>query len=271
MAKITRITTQKKQKNRYNIFLDRGQGEAYGFSVDEDILIKYRLQKSLELEESTIEALIQKDTIHKTYTQTINFLSYRMRSEKEIRDYLFKHEVDEEHIDEIVQRLYREKLLDDLEFAVALVRTRIQTSSKGPLLVKKELIEKGVDAPKIDEALEHYSFDAQLEKAVKLAEKKLKSTSKKSHREQIQTIQQNLMQKGFYGDVVKEAVSQLPEEEGDQEWEAVVFQGEKLLRKFERKTEGYELKQKLKSGLYRKGFPIDLIDRFIEEYLVDEG
>ncbi|MFC7064212.1 recombination regulator RecX [Halobacillus seohaensis] len=267
MAKITRITTQKKNKNRYNIYLDRGQGEAYGFSVDQDILVSFRLQKSMELEESTIEALLQKDTLHKTYTLTINYLSYRMRSEKEIRDYLVKKEVDDEHIEEVVKRLYREKLLDDLEFAIALVRTRVQTSSKGPLLVKRELIDKGVDAVKTDEALEHYSFDKQVEKASKVAEKKIKSDKKKSRRQQIQNAQQNLMQKGFYGDVVKEAISQLPEEEEDQEWEAVVFQGEKLVRKFERKVEGYELKQKVKNGLYQKGFPFEHIERFIDEYV----
>lgn len=171
MAKITRITTQKKSKNRYNIYLDRGQGEAYGFSVDEDILVKYTLQKGKELEESTIEALIQKDTIHKVYTQTINYLSYRMRSEKEIRDFLAKKEADEEHIEEIVQRLYREKLLDDLEFAKALVRTRMNTASKGPLVLKKELIEKGVDKSVAEEAILEFPFELQVEKAVKLAEK----------------------------------------------------------------------------------------------------
>ncbi|GGF23244.1 regulatory protein RecX [Halobacillus andaensis] len=270
MAKITRITTQKKSKNRYNIYLDRGQGEAYGFSVDEDILIKYRLQKSMELEESTIEALIQKDTIHKVYTQTINYLSYRMRSEKEIRDYLVKKEVDEEHINEIIRRLYQEKLLDDLEFAKALVRTRITTSSKGPIMLKKELIEKGVDASLADEAVQEFPFDRQVEKAVKLAEKKLKSDRKKSQRQQIQNVQQHLMQKGFTSDVVKESLTRLPEEEEEQEWEAVVFQGEKLLRKYERKSEGYELKQKIKSGLYRKGFSFELIDRFIDENVIEK-
>ncbi|WP_101846411.1 recombination regulator RecX [Halobacillus sp. Marseille-P3879] len=270
MAKITRVTTQKKSKNRYNIYLDRGQGEAYGFSVDEDILVKYTLQKGKELEESTIEALIQKDTIHKVYTQTINYLSYRMRSEKEIRDFLAKKETDEEHIEEIVQRLYREKLLDDLEFAKALVRTRMNTASKGPLVLKKELIEKGVDKSVAEEAILEFPFELQVEKAVKLAEKKLRSDRKKSQKQQIQNAQQHLMQKGFNSDVIKEALSQLPEEESDQEWEAVVFQGDKLLRKYERKAEGFELKQKVKSGLYRKGFSFEEIDRFIDEYITEE-
>ncbi|MBH0231121.1 recombination regulator RecX [Halobacillus yeomjeoni] len=267
MAKLTKITTQKKHKNRYNIFLDRGQGEAYGFSVDEDVLIKYRLQKNMELDDATIEALIQTDTLHKSYTLAINYLSYRMRSEKEIRDYLNEKEVDSEHIDEIVKRLYDEKFLDDQEFANSLVRTRIMTSSKGPLLLKKELLEKGVSAQQAEEALTHFSFDKQYEKARKFAEKKLKNGGKKSFRQQLQNLQQTLMQKGYGGEIIQEVIANLPEDEEEgQEWEAAVYQGEKLLRKFERKTEGFELKQKIKQGMYRKGFSFDLIDRFLDEY-----
>ncbi|WP_173917134.1 recombination regulator RecX [Halobacillus sp. Marseille-Q1614] len=271
MVKITRITTQKKNKNRYNIFLDRGQGESYGFSVDEDILVKYRLQKSMELEESTINALIQQDTIHKSYTLAINFLSYRMRSEQEIREYLERKEVDEEHAEEVVRLLYKERLLDDQEFANSFVRTKVNTASKGPLLIKKDLIQKGVSALTADEALNYFSFDKQVEKAKKFAEKKMNSDRKKSQRQQIQNVQQTLMQKGFTGDVIQEVISQLPKENnGKEEWEAVVFQGEKLLRKYERKSEGYELKQKLKTGLYRKGFAFDNIERFIDEYVKTE-
>ncbi|MCA0971822.1 recombination regulator RecX [Halobacillus litoralis] len=268
MAKLTRITTQKKNKNRYNIYLDHGRGEDYGFSVDADVLVKYRLQKGMELDDATINALIQTDTIHKSYTLAINYLSYRMRSEKEMRQYLLEKEVEPEHVDEIIKRLYNEKLLDDQEFANSLIRTRVMTSSKGPLLLKKELIEKGVTAMQAEEALQYYPFDRQLEKASKFAEKKMRQDSRKSRKQQIQSVQQTLMQKGFSGDVIQEALASLPEEEeNDSEWEAVVYQGEKLVRKYERKTEGYELKQKVKAGLYRKGFPFDLIDRFLEEYV----
>ncbi|CDQ20385.1 regulatory protein [Halobacillus karajensis] len=270
MAKLTKITTQKKHKSRYNIFLDKGNGEEYGFSVDEDVLVKYRLQKNMDLDDAMIQALIQTDTLHKSYTLAINYLSYRMRSEKEVRDYLKDKETDPEHIEEIMRRLKNERLLDDQEFANSLVRTRIMTSSKGPLLLKKELLEKGVSAGKAEEAITHYSFDKQYEKALKFAEKKIKNDGRKSYRQQIQNVQQTLMQKGFQGDVIQEVLANLPEDEdSDAEWEAVVYQGEKLLRKFQSKAEGFELKQKIKSGLYRKGFSFDLIDRFMEEKVED--
>ncbi|MBM7553833.1 recombination regulator RecX [Thalassobacillus pellis] len=271
MAKISRITTQKKNKQRFNIFLDHGQGESYGFSVSEDLLVKEALHKGMELDMPTIEALIEKDDLHKSFSLAINYLSYRMRSEKEMRDYLEKKETDHEQVEVIIKRLYEEKLLDDQEFANSVVRSSIHTSSKGPLMIKKSLMEKGVSAQKAEQALEHFPFSQQYEKAMKFAQKKMQTDSKKSYRQQIQALQQTLMQKGYKNDVIQEVLANLPAEEKEQEeWQAVVYQGEKLLRKYERKAEGYELKQKIKAALYRKGFGMDDIQRFLDEYVEKE-
>lgn len=50
------------------------------------------------------------------------------------------------------------------------------------------------------------------------------------------------------------------------EWDALLFQGEKLLRKHRAKLEGRPLQNKVKEALYRKGFKLDLIILFLEEY-----
>ncbi|QKY71540.1 recombination regulator RecX [Lentibacillus sp. CBA3610] len=266
MSKISRITTQKKHKDRYNIFLDDGQGEKYGFSVDEAVLVEYRLRKNMELDDATITALIQKDTLHKSYTLAINFLSYRMRTKKEIHGYLLKKEVDEEHIAKIMDKLSEEGLVNDNEFAQAFVRTRIQTAEKGPMLVKQELMQKGVDNAIASEAVDMYTFDVQFDKAMKLAAKKLRTDNNKSFQKQIQQLQGTLMQKGFSGEVVQAVTAEFRnEKDDDAEWAALVKQGEKLLRKHQPKYSGFELEQKIKEALYRKGFTIELITIFLDE------
>ncbi|WP_249872758.1 recombination regulator RecX [Oceanobacillus saliphilus] len=266
MRKITRITTQVKHKNRFNIFLSTSNGEEYGFSVDEAILIEFRLRKGQELEESMIATLIQKDTLHKSYTQAINFLSYRMRTKKEIIDYLVKKEVDEEHIDQIIKKLTDEKLIDDEQFALMFVRSRMNTSSKGPKMIKKELIDKGVTKLIADSALHHYPYEKQYEKIKKLIGKKVNSSRKESFRKQTQQLQTNLLQKGFSQEAIKEAFAGIEEGKNqDGEWDALVYQGEKLLRKHEKKHEGYALRQKVTEGLYRKGFAFELINKFLDD------
>lgn len=266
MTKISKITTQKKNKSRYNIFIKNGEQESYAFSVDEEILIKFSLKKGMEIDDATKDLLLQKDSIHKVYTLALNYLSYRMRSKQEIATYLEKKEVDPEQIPIVIDRLVKEGFLDDKEFAIALVRTRLHTTSKGPLLIKKELQEKGITANVIQEALQDFTFEHQLEKALKWVEKKLKSGSKKSFNQQVQATQQTLMQKGFTNDVITSALANVNEEKDTEtELQAVFYQGEKLVRKYEKKSNGFELKQKVKAALYRKGFNFDHIQQFIDE------
>ncbi|MBP2078690.1 recombination regulator RecX [Oceanobacillus polygoni] len=266
MRKITRITTQKKNKSRFNIFLDAKQGEEYGFSVDEAILIEYRLRKGMELDDEMIATLVENDTVHKSYTQVIHFLSYRMRTKKEIIDYLVKKEVDPEHIEQIMKRLVEEKLIDDQQFAHFFVQSRINTTTKGPVLIKKELMEKGVLAQQAELALENYSLDTQLEKIVKHIQKKLNTGKKEAFRKKVQQLQANLIQKGFTQDAITKALASM-ENETDQskEWDALIFQGEKLLRKYQTKHEGFALRQKMTEALYRKGFSFELINQFLDE------
>src|SRR5699024_5925373 len=129
---ISRITTQQKNKERYNIFLQENHKEKFGFSVDETVLIEYHLHKGQELDEKTIDELMEKDSMQKAYNMVIHYLSYRMRTEKEIVDYLVKKEVSEMHIASTMEKLTQNKLIDDREFANSFVRTRISTSDKGP-------------------------------------------------------------------------------------------------------------------------------------------
>ncbi|UFU00063.1 recombination regulator RecX [Radiobacillus kanasensis] len=271
MVKIAKITVQQKNKSRFNIFIEKGSKAEYAFSVDEDILIQFHLRKGQELDEPTLKLLHRKDEQHKFYNLAIQFLSYRMRSRKEIIDYLVKKEIDPEQLPLVVERLVNEGLIDDREFATAFVRTRINTTTKGPLLLKQELKEKGVSAEIADEALSIFSFDKQLEYARKWIAKKLKVDSKKSFRHQQQQILQTLMQKGFPQSVIVEATKDIHDgKDNDDEWNAVVHQGEKLLWKYNKKASGKELKLKIKAALFRKGFDLDAIERFLDEYVTEQ-
>ncbi|MDP5267029.1 hypothetical protein [Shouchella clausii] len=65
MATISKITVQKKAKQRYNVFIGKPGAERFAFSVDEAILVKYGLRKGLELDENEIKALIEADELKK--------------------------------------------------------------------------------------------------------------------------------------------------------------------------------------------------------------
>lgn len=163
MPYITKISAQKNNTERVNIFLD----EKYAFSVDLDVLVQHDLKKGKELDEADIIEIQFGDSVKKGFQQAVDYLSYRMRSVKEVTDYLTKKEIPATAISEIIHKLKHYKYVNDLEFAEAYVSTHRKTNSKGPSVLKKELKLKGIDDDTIEQALSQYPDDLQLEEAVK--------------------------------------------------------------------------------------------------------
>ncbi|WP_078381762.1 recombination regulator RecX [Sutcliffiella halmapala] len=260
MRKITKITAQQKNKERFNIFLD----EEYAFAVYEGTLIKFQLVKGKELDELDIEEILYSDQINKAYLSAIHYLSYRMRTEKEIERYLKEKEMEGYVIKEIIIKLKEQSYLNDAEFAIAYVRTQVQTTLKGRDVIKQELLEKGVDKNTIEDALVEYSYETELEHAIKLVHKNHSKYKKDAFKIMIQKVEQALKRKGYSFSIIKDAVSEADlEKDTSEEWDAIVKQAEKYHRKYA-SLEGYEYKMKMKGALYRKGFSMDLIDRWLE-------
>ncbi len=87
MAVITKIEVQKRSKERFNIYIDKGQGEEYGFSVNEVILIKHGLQKGLEIDEIALGNILYNEEVQKSIF-TSNFL-FILSNENETRNRRF--------------------------------------------------------------------------------------------------------------------------------------------------------------------------------------
>lgn len=257
---ITSITSQKK-KERYNIFID---GE-YAFPVDESILIKHLLRKGMEVSVGFQKQIEEEDGHYKAYQSALNYLSYALRSEKEVKDDLIEKEY-EDHVESVIEKLKAQRLINDLEYAKSYVRTAANINRKGPRVISQELRKRGIDESKIEDALFEYPDNQQIENAEALIQKKWKKSSKTSQRDKIQKVKAYLMQKGYSNDIIQEALNEVDTEmdEGE-EYRSLMKQADKAWKRYSRKTEGFELIQKMKSFLYGKGYPSDLINRYIEE------
>jgi len=265
MAIITKITTQQKNQDRFNIFMDYGKGEEYAFSVDQDVLIKFHLKKGMELDDFSFLEVQFQDDIRKAYNLAINYLAKRMRSEKEIKDYLQQKEIEEPIIHEVVHKLLAQKYINDQDYALAFVRTQVSTTDKGPDLIRRELNDRGIGDGLIKLSLEEYPFDNQMEKAAKLATKFYERNSKDSKRILQQKLEGMLLRKGYSYEIINMAVQEAADCKNiSEEMDAIRYQGDKIQRKY-RQFSGFEFQQKLKQALYRKGFPMDVIEKYLEE------
>jgi regulatory protein len=261
MPIITKITTQTKRTDRYNIFLD----EKYSFSVDEEVLIKFQLKKGKEIDSLVLSQIQFQDEIQKSFTAALNYLAFRMRSEAEVRLFLKKKETEEPIINEVIHKLYQYNYLNELEFAKAYVRTHVNGGNKGPITLQLELKEKGISEKLIGQALLEYPFDVQVEHAKRLIEKSIKKEKNISERALKQKLEQMLSRKGFSHDCLLLALEDVKiEKDEEEEWDSLCFHAEKVVRRY-RAYEGYLFQQKVKQALFRKGFSMDLINRYLTE------
>jgi len=83
-----------------------------------------------------------------------HFLSFRPRSEKEIRDYLEKQHASDLTIRKVIDKLRKQKLVDDEAFADWWLEQRGSFRPKGKIALKAELKWKGIDREIINRLLE---------------------------------------------------------------------------------------------------------------------
>lgn len=262
MPIITKITQGKKNPERYNIFLE----EKFAFSVDETVLVRYQLTKGKELDQWTIEEMNFEDEIRKAFNKSLDFLSFRMRSENEVRQKLKEKEFGEAVIDEAIKKLYKLNFLDDRAFSEALMRTQMRSAKKGPKAIQQDMQKKGIDKQVQKDVLASYSEEEQLEIAKGLAEKIADKEKTKTPRQIEQKISDTLLRKGYSYALIKQAVADLDLEKDEDQWtDIVAAQGDKLWRKYSSKLTGYDLKSKVKQGLYQKGFPAEVINEYLEK------
>ncbi|MGP6140276.1 recombination regulator RecX [Jeotgalibaca sp. A127] len=264
---ITKITVQKKRKDRFNIFVD---GE-YAFPVSEAVLIKLGLNKGMQLTPERMEEIERENSAYMAYTTAVDYLSYGLRSEKEVRTKLREQEIPEIYIEPTLQRLRDQKYIDDVIYGESYTRTAMTINRKGPRVIAQELKLKGLDEPTILTALDQYPEEVQLENAQALAEKTLRKQSRVSSREGGQKTRLYLQQKGFDKEIIQQVFEELDTEKSEaDELDALRVQGDKAWTRYARKAKGRELAQKVRASLYQKGFPGELINMYIEEKGIDD-
>lgn len=262
MLVISKIGRQKNNPERYNIYLN----EEYAFAVDEGTLIKFGLTKGKVLEQFEVDEITYEDAIAKAFNKALHFLSYQMRSEYEVKKKLLDVGHGEAVVLEAIRKLERLGFLNDETYSKALLETKKKTAKKGPGAIRQDMIKKGIDKDLQEQVLGTFSHEEQLKLAMDLAEKQIRAGEKKTPSQVKQKIQEVLMRKGYSFTVVKEILEQIKFERQDDEWtDMVVSQGEKVWRKYSAKFVGSERRNKVKQVLYQKGFPIEVINRFIEE------
>jgi regulatory protein len=146
-SKITELRFQKHDPDRVNVYIDGCF--AFGLAAIEAA----RLKIGQVLSDQEIARLQVWDQVERAYGHALDFLSYRPRSEAEVRRNLRRRDVASEIVEEVIERLVRAELVDDREFARYWVENRQQFNPRGARALRHELREKGVPDAIVAETL----------------------------------------------------------------------------------------------------------------------
>jgi len=222
MTKITDIQIQNKNPNRVNIFLD-GQ---FAFGLSATIRFDERIEIGQEISDKKIGELIEKDQVERLVNKSLRFLSFRPRSEKELRDHLLRagklKEIESEvekagynqSAEKVITELKKLGQVDDGGFASWWVEQRLKFKPMAMALIKRELLAKGVDKETIAEAIkvtEGVEGTNEEELAKKAALKKLSSYKKLDSETFRIKMGQFLARKGFSWEIIKKVVDSFVE------------------------------------------------------------
>ncbi len=146
--KITALKVQKKNPNRVNVYLD---GEfAFGLSR----IVAAWLQVGQTLSQDKIAELQAKDAVEVAFQRALKFLNYRERSEAEVIQNLKGHQIPENVIAEVIERLRRSGLIDDQRFAKNWIENRNEFRPRSRRALTYELRQKGIAQETIQEVVE---------------------------------------------------------------------------------------------------------------------
>ena len=257
-----KITKIEKKKRLYLLELD----ETEKLYITEDTIVHFMLSKGINITEQELKEIQEYAQFSYGKNLALYHLSFKQRTVKEVNDYLRKHDMEEETIVHVIDNLKKDNWLDDAKYAHAIINANLLSGDKGAYALKQKLMQKGIAASIIDDELHQHDF---INLAETVAQKLLKKYQGKLPEKALHDkILQQLINKGFSYEEAKVAYQNLTIEEDDENQQELLYKElDKQYRKYSKKYDGYDLKQRLTQALARKGYDFSDIASALKEYL----
>ncbi len=202
MRKITALRAGRGQRKRVNVSLDG----RFAFSMEAEITIKEGLQVGQELSTSQIEALARFDHFHRCLNTAAHYLSYRPRSEFELRERLHQRGFDDDSVEAVLAKLKEQGLVDDMAFAQFWKDNRESFSPRSQWLTKLELRQKGVASDIIDQIADTIDDE---DSAYRAALSKARSLPLADYQSFRRRLGDYLKRRGFSYEVINHTIERL--------------------------------------------------------------
>lgn len=237
--------------NKYKIYFDNESLIVY-----EDAILKYNLLYKKDIDNDLLIEINKENYKSSIYDVSIKYISVRMRSKKELEEYLKKKKYDQKDIEETIKRLQSQDLLNDEKFAKSYINDKLYLTNYGLTKIKNDLLKLGVEEYIIDVIVNNIDLQVINDKLSKIIDKELKTNSKLPTNKLNNKIINRCINLGYnYEDILN--ILNDKNIEGNSNIE---YDYKKIYEKYKNKYDEYKLNAVIKSKLYQKGYTIDEIN-----------
>ncbi len=202
MSVITKLTTAKSRDKKINIYLDG----KYAFSLPPNVVSQAGLRTEQELTESQVEELAAADKFRRCFNAAISYISYKPRSEYEVRQRLLQRGFDRDYLEKVIVKLKDQGLIDDVSFARFWKENRQDCSPRSQWLTGMELRRKGIDNDLITRTISDVDDN---DSAYQAAVKRVRRISPVDYQLFRRRLADYLRRRGFNYDVIQQTVDKL--------------------------------------------------------------
>ncbi len=205
MKQITALRSKGGRRKRVSVYLDG----RLAFSLETEVVLAEGLKLGQELAAEQISALAKADNFQRCLNAAMHYLSYRPRSEFELRERLRRRGFDGDSVEAVLARLKERGLVDDMEFAQFWQDNRQAFSPRSGTLTRLELRRKGVAEEVISRVVSTASDGESAYRAALGKTRRLPGSDYQSFRRR---LGEYLRRRGFSYGVINNTVEQLWQE-----------------------------------------------------------
>lgn len=206
------------------------------------------------------QEILNKQNTSELFDRALTSLSYAVKTEKEMRDYLLKFTDSPADIELVIIKLKNARYIDDEKYASDYLNYAIR-SQKGPKLIMQTLQQKGLEKDIIEQALITYKQDLINQNLMCLIEKELPKIHKYPTTIQKEKIFQKLLRLGYSTSNISAILNSFKLTSDHQE--TLYQETKKLLRQSNDLT-------KIKTKLRQKGYNLTEINQAIQTIQLEE-
>ena len=244
-----KIEKIKKNGKKYIIILDNG----LEIKTFDDVIINNGLLYNKIIDDNLLDKINKENDYYNIYYKVVNYISKKLRSEKEIIDFLDKNNILDKN--KIINKLKSINLINDLNFAKAYISDRINLSNDGIYKIKNDLLKHNIDLGIIDNELSKIDDEIINKKIEKLINKKIKNSKYTGFKLKYKVVNE-LINLGYDKSKISEIYDNLDIKNDD----LIIKEYNKLYNQLSKKYQGKELEYKINVKLYNKGFTKEEID-----------